>query len=261
MSLRHQMGSWLVWLLPAMLLLFPTGGCDEDQASKPGGQENDGPVIAQVEADPVYLIPGEAAAIAVRVVRASDPQSPVAGVSVDFAEVGRQTQGLFVPSSANTDEQGWAHTSYQPPQGEVGQLDVKAMTGSDVGYLSLFISTDGPAQSGLAVVIDAEETSLPADGTSTLQLTVSVTEGGVGLSGKSVVLTAGELFEDVDGDGLFGAGDELLADADDDGEWDAVGAVTSPVTTDGSGMASATYTAGVVVGELYIKATVDSAAT
>ncbi len=251
------------WRLPMLVLavaLCLAGGCGEEDASSAPGSSSAEPQIETFTASSAIVQPGDTLHLAARVVDDGASPEALADVTVTFGEVGHQTHGTFDPASVQTDAQGWARATYRALPIGSGRVDLKATAGSDVRYLQLLLLPDAPAQAPLAIALTATETALPADGRSTVPITVSVTSSGAPLPVKSVILVAGELFEDRDGDGSFGAGDEIVVDADADGEWDPIGSITSPVVTDASGLATATYTAGVVEGAVFIKATVDSVA-
>ncbi len=261
MSVRHPLVTRIArpaWVLCVLLALF-AGACGEDSGTTT--PEGDRPAISSMQATAENLAQGESTNILVRVCASKTSSAPAAGVSVQFAEAGRATLGSFDPQTAVTDADGWASTMYTPPVAADGRVDVKAMIPGDVEYLSLFVSDEGPSDAGLAIVLDAPDSWLPADGVSTLEITILVSAGGVALAGEEVVLAAGEAFDDVDGDGVFGPGDAIVDDRDDDGEWDAVGSIAPLVTTGADGRARAMYTAGNAIGPVAIKATVDSVFT
>ncbi len=73
-----------------------------------------------------------------------------------------------------------------------------------------------------------------------------------------VLFTAGEKFDDIDGNGTFTAGvDTVIFDAISNDVWDPIGTITSTAyVTGGAGQATATYTAGTEAVTTYIRATV-----
>jgi hypothetical protein len=72
-----------------------------------------------------------------------------------------------------------------------------------------------------------------------------------------VRLTAGEKFDDIDGNGYFTAGvDTVIFDAISNGQWDAMGTIPSDTFTTSNGQVSVTYTSGLQSGTVYIRATV-----
>ena len=109
------------------------------------------------------------------------------------------------------------------------------------------------------VEIRGDASSVYANGRSTIEGEVFVRDrNGTPLAGKRVTLVAGEPFDDVDGDGLFTPGvDLLLDDLDGDGSWSAIGSVEETVLTAAGGAGAFTYQAGLLVGTIAVKATVD----
>lgn len=249
--------------LPAIVVLMALVlvGCSEEQKSTSSGAG----AVARLEsfgASPALLAPGDEAQLAVRAVDAGG--EPVAGATVQFGEVGvpfdeeaSLVSGALEPAVVLTDAAGWARTTFASASSMIGRVDLKAASGGEMAYLSLYL-TPGVSGGGTAVLLTAPETSLPADGQSTLALTLRVARSGAPAAGATVRLTAGELFADEDFSGDFTPGDRLLIDADADGEWDAIGSVTSPVSTDANGVATALYTAGLTEGDVFVKATVDT---
>lgn len=237
-------------------LLF-VAGCDEEgsDATSPGGVNVR---LETLTASTALVYPGDSTCVSARVVTGDATPQPAAGVLVTFGEAGHRVRGVFDPAAALTDTLGWAHSVYRPMVGDSARVDVKATVGAQVRYLTLLVRRPVAEDAELSVLVTASESSLPADGHSESDLRVTVTGSGQPLAGRSVRLVAGELFEDLDRDGRFSTGDELLLDANENGLWDAIGEVTSPVATDANGVALATYTAGTVPGDVYIKASVDS---
>ncbi|MBD3161414.1 MAG: hypothetical protein GF346_04310, partial [Candidatus Eisenbacteria bacterium] len=116
-----------------------------------------------------------------------------------------------------------------------------------------------PVPRAHAIEISAAATSLYANDFATVDGEVVVRDrNGAPLAGKTVTLVAGEPFDDVDADGLFTPGvDELLDDVDGNGEWSAIGSVEETTVTRAGGVGAFTYRAGLHVGTIAIKATVD----
>lgn len=252
--------SWLmhrgIWITLCLGLFFVVA-CDEEgpNTTNPGSANLR---LETLTVSAALLHPGDSTRVSARVVTGGDTPRPVAGVLVRFGEAGHVAQGVFDPSAALTDEQGWAHASYRPQVSDSARVDLKATAGTQVRYITLVIRPVASEDASLSVALTATETALPADGRSVTDLRIAVTGGGRALAGKSVRLVAGELFEDRDRDGRFSEGDALLLDANQNDLWDAIGQVVSPVVTDASGIALATYTAGTVPGDVYVKATVDT---
>jgi hypothetical protein len=253
-------------LLCALAIALTIAGCSEEKsATGPAGGTT--LRLESFGASPLVFAPGDTTRLAVRVVRGSGDGVAVSGATVQFAEVGvpfgspgTATSGLCDPAAVLTDAQGWAYTTYRSHGARSGQIDMKAGCGTAVGYLSLLV-TSGSTGTGTRIEVSAPETTLPADGQSTVTLTLRVTRDGVAVSGQSLKLVAGEFFEDRDHSGDYDAGDRVVIDSDGDTQWDALGSVTSPVTTGGDGTATAVYTAGLSEGDVFIKVTADTVAT
>ena len=113
------------------------------------------------------------------------------------------------------------------------------------------------------LLLEADQTEVLADGRSAVTVTVVATDvNGSPIAGKRVHFVAGEPFDDVDRDGVFDAGtDDLLVDLDGDETWSAIGTIEESAVTGEGGTASVTYTAGLLTGEIVVKATVDRVST
>jgi len=182
-----------------------------------------------------------------------DKDSPISGVKISFS-VSPASVGYFTPTLDTTDENG---------------LAASVFTATGLGTATIQASAEG-AQSKTAEieVVSAGETTklieieitpswLLADGisTSTVKATVRDSTGSLVKNGTVVKFTAGEDFDDVDGDGYFTAGvDELTYDTNGDGKWNPIGIIPSYALTQ-NGIAEVTYTAGFRTGTAYIKVT------
>ena len=121
-------------------------------------------------------------------------------------------------------------------------------------------TVDSVSADGLITLVEAETNlsieasalELLADGYSVTHVTATVLdEAGDALAGKIVRFTAGEPFEDVDGDGFFTPGTDTYTDKNGNESWDAMGLVSpTAAQTDELGKAYTTYTAGTDPGEV-----------
>jgi hypothetical protein len=249
-------------LLTGAALLAAGVGCESDKNATPTDPAGSRYRIEFLDTAPVVAA-GDSASICVRVTTTGSSPRPVAGVTVAFGGIGGRMNGVFTKASDVTDQDGIACGTFMPYPDVTGRTDVKAVAADrDVAYVPVLIVAGGEPTTGpLTVSLHAAETSLPADGTATTQVTVTVKRDGAASPGEQVTLAAGERFLDRDFDGVFSPGDSLLGDSNANGEWDAIGSVTSSVTTGTGGSAVATYTAGDRTSTVYIKATVDSVAT
>jgi len=179
----------------------------------------------------------------------------LADVEVRFY-ISPDSLGWFSPSYATTDSEGKATSQFRSFYNGTATIEAKA--GNDSKSSQLVIQEK--AQKGTTLItIEIDPSSLVADGVSTADLTVTVTDslGNLAEDGTVVKLTAGEKFVDLDFDGYFTQFvDSLVYDVNDNGRWDPIGIISASVTTV-SGVAQATYTAGVSAGQVYIKATVE----
>ncbi|MBD3336676.1 MAG: hypothetical protein GF355_14285, partial [Candidatus Eisenbacteria bacterium] len=252
---------WLLTLFIAAGFVAWIGGCEED--STPESPTTSSPVeISRVEAVPALVAPGETTLVRARVLERADGR-PAAGYQVNFGEIAGKDWGDFLKTAELTDAEGWAASGYIPTTIDSGQVGLRVQVGEEIAYLTVqvdpSIGTADPG--GLQVVLTAAETALPADGESRLNLQVQVKQTGEPLAGQTVRFAAGELFQDLDHDGVWSAGDVLLVDQNDNGRWDAIGSVTDSVVTGGDGSAAASYTAGETIGPVYVKATAERAST
>ncbi|MBU2690323.1 MAG: hypothetical protein KJ970_05285 [Candidatus Eisenbacteria bacterium] len=227
-------------------------GCEDD--SNPESPAESSVRISGAEAIPALVAPGDTTLIRARVVDRTTG-APVSGVLVKFGEIAGKDWGNFQKTSTETDTTGWAASDYIPIRIDSGQVGLRVQANDEVAYVTLQVKAGASTDpSAMTVALAASETSIPADGLSTLNLTITVKQAGAAVVGQSVHLTAGELFTDVDLDGVWSDGDILLQDQNRNNVWDAIGTVTDSVVTGGQGIAIATYTAGEIIGPVYIKA-------
>ncbi|MEZ4648716.1 MAG: hypothetical protein R3E97_08000 [Candidatus Eisenbacteria bacterium] len=117
----------------------------------------------------------------------------------------------------------------------------------------------------LSVATQSGATAIPADGASSVTLSLTATRGlaATPVASTPVTIVAGDQFLDLDQNGVFSSGDQVVAagDLDGDGEWDAEGSIPEQVMTDLSGKATFVYQAGEHEGNVYIKATMPEATT
>ena len=234
-------------------------GCDTEEASAPTGMGQCGLVIESLTATPGSVTVGDSTTICAHVLN-RDGTRAASGVTVEFGRSGRTSGGSFAAVTTVTDANGYACAVYRSSAADLGMIDLKAVAGDCAyKYVTLVVQATGDGGGdGLEVGISAVESAIPADGVSTLDLTISVTREGMASADETVTLAAGERFTDVDGNGVFSDGDILLIDGDADGLWDAIGTIPPSVVTGTSGEAIVSYTAGAEETTLYVKATVDT---
>lgn len=253
--MSFRLRSWN-WLLFVPVLIAFAGGCSEDDTTGPSS-DND-VRISRVEIDQAMLGPGESTELRVWVVRGADPGNPVEGVPVRFSELLSSGSGSFSKDEDLSDAQGRVTSDFTPSIDQ-GQVTLKITAGDDIEYVTLQVTAAPSNAVQIAMSTASSATSLPADGSATLQVTVRVTRGdpAVPMANQRVLLTAGDQFLDLDGDGRFNGADQLLptGDLNGDGLWNAEGSIPSEVTTDASGQASFLYVSGTHEGNVYLKAT------
>jgi len=154
-----------------------------------------------------------------------------------------------VTSPVVTDANGIALATYTT--GTIpGDVYVKASVDSVGSDLPLHLHSE---QSNVYVLADPIEAW--ADGLTPVTVQVRVSDSrDVPLGGKLVRFSAGEPFEDVDGDGYYTAGTDDFSDTNANGAWDALGTITSSATTGPDGTAQVVLVAGHRAGAVTIYA-------
>jgi len=184
---------------------------------------------------------------------------PKQGIRVSFS-VTPDTMGYLSSSVETTDAFGIASAYfYSVHSGTVTLEAVSDRAGSK--STQIYVREKTVVLKPIEMEISPQ--TLIADGVSTSQVTVTVrNEAGDFVDDGTIVrFTAGEKFADIDGDGYFTDFiDSLIFDTNDNGRWDAIGLI-SPTETTVSGVATATYVAGVRATTVYLKATVSGIST
>ncbi|MEZ4655334.1 MAG: hypothetical protein R3E12_17520 [Candidatus Eisenbacteria bacterium] len=255
-GIRHR---WYWLLLCTLVVLGLPSGCEKDDTTAPV-RESD-VKIGDVEIERTVLGPGDSTVVSVQVLKGDD--TPLDGVEVSFSELPSQTQQSFSKAAVLTDAQGWANTVYRPVSGYQGTVTLKVSAGDDKYYATLEVSAVSETGVSIAFSTASGATSLPADGSSAIGVSVKVTRGldATPVGNAKVKLVAGDQFIDLDGDGTFSGADQIVGagDRNQDGLWDAEGSLPNTVTTDSNGSASFLFTAGTHEGNVYIKATTEGA--
>ena len=189
----------------------------------------------------------------VDVVVEDDADRPVSGVGVSFS-VSPSNIGYCSPQVDTTDTNGSAGTIFTATAPGIGTI----RAGIE-GAASKTIQVEVVASEGITKPLSIEITPaiLPADGISISQIkvTVSDTTGNLAEDGTVVKFSAGEKFEDTNGDGYFTEGiDELKYDVNQDGRWNPIGFIPSYAITE-NGEVEVNYIAGLRTGTAYIKVT------
>lgn len=184
---------------------------------------------------------------------------PIEGITINFS-VTPDTAGYLSSSVGTTDASGIVYTYFYPLYS--GTVTLQA-TSERAGSKSTQIYVRAKTVAVNSIEMEISPQTLIADGVSTGQVTVTVRDlsGNFVEDGTVVRFTAGEKFADIDGDGYFTDFiDSLIYDTNDNGRWDAIGLI-SPSETTVSGVATATYVAGVQATTVYVKATVSGIST
>ena len=243
-----------VLLVGTSLILLSSCG---KKAYEPVQPPEEALTIYSIVVTPSSIEEGDTCLIAALVVDESgDPRE---GIQVTF-QVTPDTLGYFSNSIDTTDAYGLASTyfySIHPGNAIMEATSQKAGSKSTQVYIretSVVVKL---------IEMDIYPLTLIADGVSTSDITVTVKDsaGNFVEDGTIVKFTAGEKFADIDGDGYYTDFiDSLIYDTNDNGKWDAIGLI-SPAETTATGVAIATYVAGVQATAVYIKATVSGIST
>ena len=242
----------LVVLIIGSLLLT---GCD----SKSSGSESE--TAAQVST--VSLSPSTLNVGSTSIVEAviTENGQPVASRVVLFSATPAGA-GTFDPTSAITDANGLAASVFTAA--ESGPATITARI-SDAAYNTASMSINSSQQTGGEgnVTIDVTPSLLLANGSATSEITVTILDSELEAAPEStlVLLTAGERFDDIDGNGYFTPSvDTVIYDVIENDSWDAIGYIPSSAYVEGTqGQVTVTYVAGTMPTSVYILATVEDA--
>jgi len=185
-----------------------------------------------------------------------------------------ESGGTCSPSIDTTDGDGYATTVFSGTDAGISTItawlsdeayatvDVMVAAVGDTTGDTTGTPPDTATVSSDNVEISSNPRRLEADGVSTSQIVITITDtnGNPAPESTMVRLTAGEKFEDNDGDGYFTGGgvDNLIIDAVANGAWDPVGWIDSVAYVEGdTGTVIVTYTAGIDPIAVYVRATVD----
>ena len=191
----------------------------------------------------------------VDVVVEDDANRAVSGVQVSFS-VTPSTIGYCVPSVDTTDANGTVATIFEATDYGTAIIQV-SLAGTAAQSIQLDVVSSSAATKPLQIQITPS--LLPADGISTSQVTVSVSDsfGNLAPNGTVVKFAAGEKFTDTDLDGYFTNGiDKLDFDVNQDGKWNQIGFIPAYALTN-DGEVTVTYVAGLRTGTSYIKVTAE----
>jgi hypothetical protein len=235
-------------------LVLGFSGCGDD--------EDKNLVVIGVSATPALLNPGDVAVVEALVTnRTGTPQDD----ETVFFSVVPAGAGSFSFPSVSTNGVGIASVTFTASSPGTALIGARVGNNPSIEYGTIVIeSEDGGGGGGNSgqLVVTVSPSFMNADGQSTATIAAEVTDnlGNPIANLTPVKFTAGEKFTDVNGDGLWTENvDELEFDIDGDGEWDALGLIAPAIDYTDGGMASATFTAGLVPGLVHIKVTVGNA--
>lgn len=184
--------------------------------------------------------------------------APLPNVTVNFS-VSPSNSGNFSPPTAITDDSGIAATIFTPQI--AGSANISAnISGTSVSSVRNVTVTSSPLSGSGNITVTVTPSLLLANGTdsSLVSVTVRDSQNQPAPNGTIVRLTAGEKFDDIDGDGYFTVNiDSVIFDANLNGQWDQIGFIPSTaVVSGGAGAASVNYISGSSASNVYIRATV-----
>ncbi|MEW5993447.1 MAG: hypothetical protein AB1744_03530, partial [Candidatus Zixiibacteriota bacterium] len=234
-AIRHHSH---IAVLPAIsLALLTIFGC-----SSKSTLEEETQASVTVTASPATIDVGNTSVVEATVTVNGTPQ---ADQVVTFT-VSPPSAGYFTPTIDTTDTDGVAASIFTATASGSAQVSASTGSGPSVGSASMTI-TGAQTGSG-SVSITVSPSLILANGTDTSVVTVTVRDqsGQPAPDSTMIKLTAGEKFEDVDGNGYWTDGvDSLVFDANSNGYWDAFGLIPSAAqVSGGAGQAVVNYIAG-----------------
>ncbi len=249
--------------LPTILLgvlilgMLGLAGCSTspEPTSSGGGGGQATVILSEPTATPSDISQGETSVVEITATDADG--HPVAGVRIDFV-ISPVAAGYFSPPTVTTDTNGIAGTIFSAQGSGTVSLGATAENALPK-YLTITVAATGQQASG-NLQIACTPVLLLADGASTATVSVTVRDAGDNLAPDSTVVkfTAGERFDDVDGNGYFTQNvDSLMFDYNANDHWDPIGIIPATAYTQ-SGVATVSYTAGTEATTAYIKATVNA---
>jgi len=247
--------SWIA-LFVGLSLGLP-GACQKDTPTSSSPTQE--PRLVALEVSRAVLGPGDTTLVRATVVRGTEPAVPADGVGVRFSEMLEQQSGTFSKLQGTTGADGVAESVFRAAAEDSGLVTLRAEVGESVRYAMVLVTRQATGGLNLAVRTASNQTSLPADGLSQIEVEVTATQGALHspVASLPLILTAGDQFLDENSNGVFDEGDRVVAagDRDGDGVWDAQGTVPEMVATDPEGIARFSYEAGSDVGPVFLKIT------
>jgi hypothetical protein len=189
----------------------------------------------------------------------SSSGTPLANRVVNFT-VSPASAGYFTPTSDTTDANGVAAVVFSATTS--GSVNISAnVENTSISGISAVTITDTPQQGTGNISISVSPSLLLANGADTSAVTITVrdAQGQPVADGINIRITAGEKFDDIDGNGYWTANvDSLIYDANANGQWDALGLIpATAVTAGGTGSANVNYVSGNDALTVYLVASVD----
>ena len=251
----------LVIIIMMLSLLVMSGflGC----SSKSVSDEVTGTTSLSVSASPPALTIGETSVVEANL---TDGTVAIPNQELTFT-VEPSSAGYFSPVIDTTNVSGIAATVFTSTTSGTATITVSLSGSTLTSGLTLTQTTgitisDEELEGTGNIDMTVSPSLLIADGEDTSHITITVRDasGAVAPDSTPVFITAGEKFDDIDGNGYFTESvDSVIYDANANGRWDAIGFISSVVyTSGGNGIATVDFISGFDAKTVYIKATVNN---
>jgi len=254
MKRKNLKAHMLVGTIALTVMALMIGGCDSSSSSNSSPSSSID--VGAVSVSPGSITVGESSVVEAVVMSG---ENPLANRVVLFACT-PPTAGYFTPTMDTSDANGLVASVFTATQS--GDITLTAKITDDI-FNNASLEVTNSAQTGSGNVnIDIAPSLLLADGVSTSQVSITIQDSEMSAAPESTLvrLTAGEKFEDIDGNGYFTAGvDTVIYDVISNGSWDAIGFIPSSAYTNDNGQIVIDYVAGTEAVTVYIRATVDDA--
>lgn len=254
---KRKNSIWLTILVSITIIsLVLLSGCDSKSVLEDQVITEDAALT--VTASPAVVENGSQSVIVVSL-------SGVAEGQEVLFEVDPPGAGSLSRTADTTDANGEAATVFTANLTGACTIRVTTNVGGTILNNSTGITITAANQSGTPgdgsgnINLNATPSILLANGMDTATVTMIVTnlDGVIAPESTLVYLTAGEKFDDIDGNGYFTNGvDSVIFDAIENGKWDGIGVIASTAYLDVDGKAIVNYVTGTNFGTVYIRATV-----
>jgi hypothetical protein len=253
MFARKSNGLLTLSLAVVIALVFVIAGCD--QKSQLDSTTPTGTTVT-VTASPTLVTSGGTSVIEATVL---NDGAAYADQAIVFSATPSGI-GFFSADSDTTTASGVAATMFNATSSGNVVISATIEGTTTSGSVSLQVTSTPGGGSG-NIFVDATPSLLLANGEDTAQLSITVRDASAqpAPDNTMIKLTAGEKFDDINGDGYWTAGiDSIIYDVNGNTLWDAHGQIPSTATvTGGAGQAVVDYVSGNDAATVYIKITVD----